>query len=134
MRYRTHDITRIRLEPCPCGSPYPKIDRVLGRTDDMIKIKGVNIYPGQLDHVLKLTQGAGSEYQIVLTRQSGKDHILVKVEKTGDVVPEHLAAECQKNIKARIGILADVEVVSYGALPRSEKKSKRVFDYRELAI
>lgn len=134
LRYRTHDISRIRPEACPCGSPYPLMDRVLGRTDDMIKIKGVNIYPGQIDHVLKVTPGASSEYQIVLTRREGKDHMLVRVEGENGYAPESLASECQKNIKGKIGVLCDVEIVDYGFLPRSEKKSKRVFDNREAEI
>lgn len=131
LRYRTRDITRINTGQCPCGSPYPTIRRVLGRTDDMIKIKGVNIYPGQVDHVLQITEGAGSEYQIILTRDQGKDSILVKVEGGQNYSFDKVADLCRKNIKARIGILANVEVVPQGSLPRSEKKSKRVYDNRE---
>ncbi|MCL6639209.1 MAG: phenylacetate--CoA ligase [Firmicutes bacterium] len=131
LRYRTHDITRIKTEQCPCGSPHPMIDRVLGRTDDMIKIKGVNIYPGQIDHVLQLTPGASSEYQIILSREQGKDSMLVKVEGEPGTSPDEVARLCRRNIKARIGVAVDVEVVPHGELPRSEKKSKRVFDYRE---
>lgn len=131
LRYRTHDITRLHLEKCPCGSPYPLIDRVLGRTDDMIKIKGVNIYPGQIDHVLKMTPGALSEYQIILTRKNAKDSILIKVEAEKGCNLEAVAGECQKNIKTKIGIIADVEGVPQGTLPRSEKKSKRVYDMRD---
>lgn len=131
LRYRTHDITRLKVERCPCGSPYPMIERVLGRTDEMIKVKGVNVYPGQVDHVLKITEGAGSEYQIILSRERGKDSILIKVEGLPGFAPEAVAAECRRNIKARIGIAAEVEVVPFGSLPRSEKKTRRVFDYRE---
>jgi phenylacetate-CoA ligase len=105
--------------------------RVLGRTDDMIKIKGVNIYPGQIDHVLKITEGAGSEYQIIVTRSNGKDSILIKIEALEDRPLDQVAAQFKKNIKTRIGILTDVEAVPHGSLPRSEKKSKRVYDYRE---
>lgn len=131
LRYRTRDITRILPDRCPCGSPYPMHARILGRTDDMIKIKGVNIYPGQVDHVLKITEGAGSEYQIIVDRAQGKDNILVKVEGGQNCSFEQVADRLRKNIKTRVGILADVEVVQHGSLPRSEKKSKRVFDYRE---
>ncbi|RYD05307.1 phenylacetate--CoA ligase [Desulforamulus aquiferis] len=131
IRYRTHDITRLRLETCTCGSPFPMIDRILGRTDDMIKIKGVNIYPGQIDHVLKLSKGASSEYQIILTRSEGKDQILIKIEGQDGSDPAMVAEECRRNIKSRIGILAQIEVVGYGSLPRTERKSKRVFDLRE---
>ncbi|WP_018086869.1 AMP-binding protein [Desulfurispora thermophila] len=131
LRYRTHDITAIEPAPCPCGSPYPTIQRVLGRTDDMIKIKGVNIYPGQIDHVLRQTPGASSEYQIILTRHQGKDNMLLKVEGEAGFDPAQVAESCRRNIKARIGVLVDVEVVPCGSLPRSEKKSKRVYDLRE---
>ncbi|MHB8918101.1 MAG: phenylacetate--CoA ligase family protein, partial [Desulfocucumaceae bacterium] len=131
LRYRTHDISAIIAGRCPCGSPYPMIRRVLGRTDDMIKIKGVNIYPGQVDHVLQATQGASGEYQIVLTRDQGKDSMLLRVEANPDHPCDQVAGLCRKNIKSLIGITADVEVVPRGSLPRSEKKSKRVYDYRE---
>lgn len=131
LRYRTHDITRLRTDICPCGSPYPRIDRILGRTDDMVKVKGVNIYPGQIDHVLKQTEGAGSEYQLVLTRSGGKDRILVKAEAQEAAEPEKVAQEIKRNMKTRIGILSEVEVLPYGSLPRVEKKSKRVYDLRE---
>ncbi|NLJ76646.1 MAG: phenylacetate--CoA ligase [Peptococcaceae bacterium] len=132
LRYRTRDITSIIPEMCPCGSPYPMHERILGRTDDMIKIKGVNIYPGQIEHVLKITRGAGSEYQIIVTRKQGKDSILVKVECLEGAPIEHVAGQLRKNIKTRIGILTETEAVPPGTLPRSEKKSKRVFDYRNL--
>jgi len=131
IRYKTHDITRLRLESCPCGSPFPMIDRVLGRTDDMIKIKAVNVYPGQIDHVLKMTEGACSEYQIILTRENAKDNMLIKVEAKDGEDLRLVAEECKKNVKAKIGIIVDVEAVPYGSLPRSEKKSKRVFDNRD---
>lgn len=131
LRYRTHDITTIIAGHCPCGSPYPMIRRVLGRTDDMIKIKGVNIYPGQVDHVLQATEGTSGEYQIVLSRDQGKDSMLLRVEGNPDHPCDQVAGLCRKNIKSLIGITADVEVVPRGSLPRSEKKSKRVHDFRE---
>lgn len=131
LRYRTRDITTIIPGRCSCGSPYPMIRRVLGRTDDMIKIKGVNIYPGQVENVLQITAGASGEYQIVLTRSQGKDSMLVKIETLAGYPPEQAADQCRKNIKSRIGVLAEVEGVPQGSLPRSEKKSKRVYDYRE---
>ncbi|MDS1029852.1 phenylacetate--CoA ligase [Bacillota bacterium LX-D] len=131
LRYRTHDLTKLLLESCPCGSPYPMLDRILGRTDEMIKIKGVNIYPGQIDHVIKLSAQASSEYQVILTRKQGKDSILLKVEGNENANRELLAREIQQHIKTKIGVHSDVQVVDYGSLPRSEKKSKRVLDLRE---
>nr|WP_089612415.1 phenylacetate--CoA ligase [Dehalobacterium formicoaceticum] len=132
LRYRTHDITRMLPDTCPCGSPYPMIDRIQGRTDDMIKIKGVNIYPGQIDHVLHITPGCSSEYQIHLSREERRDMMTVKVE--GEEGHDHrsVGERLQKNIKVKIGIMVDVEVLPCGALGRSEKKSKRIFDTRHM--
>jgi len=131
LRYRTHDITRILPEFCPCGSPFPMIDRILGRTDDMIKVKAVNIYPGQIDHVLRITEGCGGEYQIHLEKRQGKDHMLVKAEAEIGWDPELAGEQLQRNIKTKIGILVDVEIVPPGQLGRTEKKSRRVFDKRD---
>lgn len=132
LRYRTHDITRIIPHACTCGSPFPMIDRVLGRTDDMIKIKGVNIYPGQIDHVLRMTPGCSSEYQIHLFREERKDVMIVKVEGEEGCNLAVIGEQLQKNIKVKIGIQVNVEMVPIGALGRSEKKSKRVFDTRHI--
>lgn len=132
VRYRTRDLTRIIPGTCPCGSVYPRIGRILGRSDDMIKIKGVNIYPGQIEDVLKETKGASSEYQVRLTRVDARDHMLLKVEAGAGVDPMDLAERIGANFKRRIGILIDVQVVPIGELPRSEKKSKRVLDQRDI--
>ena len=99
LRYRTRDLTRIITEPCPCGSPYPQIDRIFARTDDMIKIHGVNIYPGQLEHVLQITSGLSSEYEITITRKEGRDSLIIKVESTeGPEVWEHLGTSLASGI------------------------------------
>jgi phenylacetate-CoA ligase len=132
IRYRTRDLTRIIPGRCTCGSPYPRIDRILGRSDDMIKIKGVNIYPGQIEDVLKETKGTSSEYQIRLTRVDARDNLLLRVEGEPGVESKKLAELIGMNFKKRVGILIDVEVVPMGELPRSEKKSKRVLDEREI--
>ncbi|HHU51466.1 MAG TPA: phenylacetate--CoA ligase [Firmicutes bacterium] len=132
LRYRTRDLTRIITEPCPCGSPYPQIDRIFARTDDMIKIHGVNIYPGQLEHVLQITSGLSSEYEITITRKEGRDSLIIKVESTeGPEVWEHLGTSLARNIKTKIGISAQCIVTEIGALRRSEKKTKRVYDLRK---
>lgn len=130
VRYRTHDLTRIIPEKCPCGRSYPMIDRIIGRTDDMVKVKGVNIYPGQVDSILKDIPGVSSEYQMVIDHRDGKDTLTLRVEKApGCINPnlEHMIMDC---FKKRVGIKIDVEPVALGALPRSEKKSKRILDYR----
>lgn len=132
LRYRTRDLTRIITEPCPCGSPYPQIDRIFARTDDMIKIHGVNIYPGQIEHVLEITPGLSSEYEITITRKEGRDSLTIKVESqqsSGEWTD--LEQSFARNIKTKIGISASCEVMGIGALKRSEKKTKRVYDLRE---
>jgi phenylacetate-CoA ligase len=124
-------LTRIIPGACACGSIYPRIDRILGRSDDMIKIKGVNIYPGQIEDLLKETQGASSEYQLKLTRIEGREHMLLRVESEVGTNPEQLQELVGINFKRRIGIVIEVEVLPLGTLPRSEKKSKRVLDERD---
>jgi phenylacetate-CoA ligase len=133
LRYRTRDVSRLLPEPCPCGSPYPRIDRILGRTDDMFKVHGVNIYPGQIDHILSHSEGVGSEYQIVLERSRGRDSILIRVERDPEQsLPEdQLVQDLRNKIKTQIGVTVNVELVDYKGLPRSEKKTKRVFDNRQ---
>ncbi|MBM4323464.1 MAG: phenylacetate--CoA ligase [Deltaproteobacteria bacterium] len=135
IRYRTRDLTRLIPKRCSCGSVLPMHDRLLGRSDDMFIIRAVNIYPGQIDYILSNTKGVGSEYQIHLTRkEDGKDYMTVKVERweggdpAGDI---SLASTIEEEIKKQILVSGKVEIVNYGSLPRSERKSKRVFDHRE---
>ncbi len=132
IRYRTRDLTRIIPGTCPCGSIYPRIDRILGRSDDMIKVKAVNIYPGQIEDMLKETKGASSEYQVKLTKVEARDHMLLRVEGESGADFGKLQEAVIHNFKKRIGIQIEVEVVPIGTLPRSEKKSKRVMDERDL--
>ncbi len=132
LRYRTRDLTRIIPEKCKCGLTYPRIDRIVGRTDDMVKVKGVNIYPGQIDEVLREVDGVSSEYQIIIDHINGKDVMTLKVEYNLDGNTE--SGDIENNIvdifKKRIGIHIIAEVSGIGTLPRSEKKSKRILDYR----
>jgi len=134
IRYRTRDLTRLIAGECPCGSILPRHDRILGRSDDMIIFRAVNIYPGQIDHVLSQIPGLGSEYQIILERkEDGKDYMTLKVERDLKQDPQNdpkLKKRVEEEIKKRIFVSASVEIVGYGSLPRSERKSKRVFDYR----
>jgi len=135
IRYRTRDLTRLIPGQCQCGSILPRHDRILGRSDDMIIFRAVNIYPGQIDHLLSGIEGIGSEYQIILDRkEDGKDYMTLKVERDQSVDSgrdEELNGQIGKEIKKRILVSASVEIVEYGALPRSERKSKRVFDNRD---
>jgi phenylacetate-CoA ligase len=135
IRYRTHDLSRLIPGPCPCGVTFPLHDRVLGRTDDMFIYRAVNIYPGQIDDVLSRIPGLGSEYQIHLDhRENGRDMMTLKVERASDADASQdrdLAEAAAGEIRRRIMVRSQVEILDYGALPRTERKSKRVFDHRE---
>ena len=134
IRYRTYDVTRIMDGACPCGSPFPMHDRILGRTDDMFIYKAVNIYPSQIDHVLSRLDGIGSEFQIYLKqRESGRDMMLIKVEREAgakNADDDPLAEQVATEIRRKILVRCQVEIVDYGSLPRTERKSRRVFDQR----
>ncbi len=130
IRYRTHDITRLIPGPCPCGSPYPRHDRIVGRTDDMVKVKGVNIFPGQIDSLLSSLPGASSEYQVHIDHFNGKDRLRLRFEKEPGMDAKTVEADVIRSFKNRIGITIAAEAVEIGVLPRSEKKSKRIFDER----
>jgi phenylacetate-CoA ligase len=134
IRYRTRDLTRLIDQPCSCGNILPMHDRLLGRSDDMIIFRAVNIYPGQIDQVLSTIADASCEYQVHLGRkEDGKDHMSIRVEcEEGfdQLRRPELAQIIAKEIKNKIMVSAEVEVLDYGSLPRSERKSKRFFDNR----
>ncbi len=134
IRYRTHDVTRLFDQKCPCGVPLPMHDRILGRTDDMFIYRAVNIYPSQIDHVLSRVDGLGSEFQIHLNqRESGRDMMLIKVERaadTGNANDMHLAERLETEIRRKILVRCRVEILDHGELPRTQRKSQRVFDHR----
>ena len=127
LRYRTRDVSRLIPGPCRCGSPYPRIARITGRTDDMFKVRGVPVYPAQIDTVLSGFGGLGSEYQVVLTREGGRDQFLVRVEGNVEEVPAERLSEA---LRAGLSVRPHVEIVPLGTLPRTERKTKRVFDER----
>lgn len=130
IRYRTHDLTRFIPGECKCGSKYPRIDTLIGRTDDMVKVKGVNIFPSQIEEMLKNVPEASSEYQFMLDHLFGKDECTLFVEVNKGVDKKQAEAAIQKAFKDKIGILVHVKPVGIGDLPRSEKKSTRIFDNR----
>jgi phenylacetate-CoA ligase len=134
MRYRTRDLTRLIPGRCSCGNILPRHDKILGRSDDMFIIRGVNIYPGQIDHVLSQASRVGSEFQVFLERGAdGKDYLTVRVERAEGADPKEdraLAAHLEHFISHQLLVSGKVEVVDFQSLPRTEKKSKRVFDKR----
>ncbi len=131
IRYRTHDLTRIIPGTCACGSRHPRIDTLVGRTDDMFKVKGCNMFPAQVEEVIKATNGTSSEYQVMIENISGKDILTVLFET--ELVGEE-KSRCEEELatifKAKLGCTPDAKGVPLGELPRSEKKTKRIFDSR----
>jgi phenylacetate-CoA ligase len=130
IRYRTRDLSYVYSEPCSCGSPYPRIGRILGRSDDQIKVRGVVFLPMQVDTVLAEVPGAGPEYQVHVDRDAGgRDSLRILVEA---VSRPGLGDELRARLHDKIGLRVDVELVGPGSLPRSERKTQRLFDHREL--
>ena len=130
IRYRTHDLSRILPGECECHSKYPRLDVIAGRTDDMMKIKGVNVFPSQIEEVLKKFSEISSEYQIRISHLDGKDTMRIYVETNGHVDFGVLSKQIADEVKSKIGFTPLVKVVELGVLPRSEKKTKRVIDER----
>jgi len=135
IRYRTHDLTSLIQEPCPCGNQFPRHDRLQGRTDDMFIFRGVNIYPSQIDNLLSSLPGIGSEYRVFLNQMEGKDKLTLRIERaqnTNSTGDSQTAENIKTLIKHKVFVTPDVDVVDYGSLPRSERKTKRVSDVREI--
>lgn len=132
IRFRTHDLSRIVPGECPCGhNEHPRIGHIMGRSDDMMKIHGVNVFPKQIEEVLELFPQLSSEYQIRLSHLEGRDTMRIYVETDGTQDFLALAGQIAAEVKSHIGFTPLVKVVEIGLLPRSTKKSKRVIDERE---
>jgi phenylacetate-CoA ligase len=132
IRYRTHDLTREIPGDCPCGSPFPRIDTLIGRSDDMIKVRGVMIYPGKIDEFLASVPDVSSEYQIQIDHLNGRDilNLLFETPLAGAEERKNLEKAVEESFKEKIGITPKPKAVGMGELPRSEKKSTRIFDNR----
>ena len=137
LRYRTRDISMIDWEECQCGRCHPRMMRVMGRSDDMLIIRGVNVFPSQVEHTLMGVEGVGDNYQITLTKKGPMDVVSLEVEvteetfsdKMGDMVG--LKNRIENELRSDIGISMLVKLVQAGSIPRSEGKAKRVVDLRE---
>ena len=134
LRYRTHDLSRLLPGQCSCGLCMPRHDRILGRSDDMIIYRGVNIYPGQLVEVIGQFAELGGEYQVELTRdERALDHMALTVERGQTQTAgndESLARELENRLHKAIMARVSVNVADYASLPRTFSKSKRVVDKR----
>lgn len=132
LRFRTHDLSRIIPEKCSCGRSYPRLDTIGGRSDDMFKVHGVNMFPKQVEELLQDVDGVLSEYNITIAHDDdhNKDIMILTVEVDGRVDFEKTALHIRELFKSRIGMTPKVTAVPVGTLQRSEKKTKRVIDYR----
>ncbi len=136
LRYKTGDITYIMDDECSCGRTHPKIHRILGRADDMIVVRGVNVFPSQIEHVLMQIPEVGDNFQVVITRNI-LDELTVRVEMREDVFTGELAdlekirQKVQKELHKELGLRTNVELVEKGTLERFRGKAKRVIDLRK---
>ncbi|MCK5340504.1 MAG: phenylacetate--CoA ligase, partial [Desulfobulbaceae bacterium] len=138
IRYRTRDLTRLITEPCACGRTLHRMERLTGRTDDMLIIKGVNVYPTQIESVLFEIKGTEPHYQLIVEREGRLDKVTVKVEVVESIFFDQmkkqrlLVEEIKKRMATELGISVDVKLVEAKSLERFEGKAKRVIDKREL--
>ena len=138
LRYRTRDITRLSRERCDCGRTHLRIRRITGRNDDMLIVRGVNVYPSQIEAVLVGLPDIAPHYQLVVERKGSLDEVTVEVEAAPDVSPSveayrKIASAARHHIKSMIGISTDVTVKKPGEIPRSQGKAVRVRDLRPKA-
>jgi len=138
IRFRTRDITTLRREPCKCGRTIVRMDRITGRSDDMLKIRGVLIFPSQIERALLEVKGIEPQYQIIVTRPHHMDEMEVQVELSKKMFSDEVKhievfrRKIEAHIEKSVGIRVKVTLVEPKSLPRSEGKAKRVFDKREL--
>jgi phenylacetate-CoA ligase len=136
IRYRTRDITRIIPEPCICGRTHVRLQRMSGRTDDMLIIRGVNVFPSQIESVLMNTEGLEPHYQLIVDREENLDTLEIQVEVNEKTfsdeikVLQDLSVRIRKEIKDLLGITCKVRLVEPKTIARSEGKAKRVIDRR----
>jgi phenylacetate-CoA ligase len=137
VRYRTRDLTRLISEPCPCGRTMRRMSRIVGRTDDMLIIRGVNVFPQQIETVLIEIEGVAPHYQIIIDRKGALDETTVLVEVSEQIFFDEMKkqSELKETIKKRLaselGISVEVKLVEKKTLERFEGKAKRVIDNRK---
>jgi len=138
IRYRIGDITSMDDSPCPCGRTHPRIQRITGRVDDMLIIRGINVFPSQVEYALMGIPEVGQHFQIVVERKGALDDMLVRVELNresfSDKITDIMAIrqKIEHRLRNSLNVMAEVELVETGSLPRFEGKSKKVIDKRSL--
>jgi phenylacetate-CoA ligase len=131
IRLRIADLTRIDSSPCPCGRTHPRVQYILGRREDIVKLRGVNIYPRVVEDIVRATPELGSEYRIVFRRKDEIDSLVLQVEPlVADAQRDPIVADIRGRVKSICGLTPAVEILAPGTLPMSEVKAKRVFDER----
>ncbi|WP_288603508.1 phenylacetate--CoA ligase [uncultured Treponema sp.] len=129
-RFRTHDLAAFIPGKCKCGSSFPRITPILGRSDDMVKVKGNIIFPSTIEDVIKSVPGTSSEYRAVIEHVDGKDELELSVEVEGGTDRTEAALTLALNFKSKYNMTPKVRIVGEGELPRSEKKTRRIEDRR----
>ncbi len=131
LRYRTGDIASVTWEPCRCGRTTARIRGLRGRRDDMVIVRGVNVYPSNVEHALLSVPEAAPHYQLVVERSGLMDELLVQCEPVGpEVDSAGLRTDAERVLREHLGIRVRVDVLEPGAVPRSEGKAVRVVDRR----
>ena len=133
IRYRTRDRTVLIDDPCPCGSPFRRMRKIHGRTDDMLIVRGENVFPSQIEEILLAVPGLTANYQLVVDRQAHQlDTLQVRVESREGATQVGLRQSAEQLIRDTIGLTVPVTVLAPGVIPRSEGKARRVIDLREV--
>ncbi len=133
IRYRTRDRTVLIEDPCPCGSPFRRMRKIHGRTDDMLIVRGENVFPSQIEEILLAVPGLTANYQLVVDRQAHRlDTLQVRVESREGTAQVGLGQSAEQLIRDTIGLTVPVTVLAPGVIPRSEGKARRVIDQRDL--
>jgi phenylacetate-CoA ligase len=138
VRFRIGDITRVSDDVCACGRSHPRVDRIQGRVDDMLIIRGINVFPSQVEYALMTIPEVGQHFQIVVDRKGALDDMLVRVELNRESFSDkitdlmHVRQNVEHKLRNFLNVNANVELVEPGSLPRFEGKSKRVVDRRSL--
>jgi phenylacetate-CoA ligase len=129
LRYRTGDVTRFVDEPCGCGRTHPRIARFSGRVDDMIVVRGVNVFPSEIEEVVLEHAALGGQYAIVLDRRTPMINLEVRCELSDRIEPEPVEREVRRVLEERLRVRTDVYALPPGTLPRQETgKARRVFE------
>ena len=135
IRYRTHDIAVLKKMKCKCGHEGFSIVEILGRTDSMIKVKGVNVFPSQIEEIILKNDYVTSNYEITISNEDYKDNILIKIEYKEGINKQELICETEEKLKDEIksvlGMAVDVKLQEFGTLKRYEGKANRVIDLRK---